>query len=138
MQHVKCPLPPLFLTEIIDRCREDHTHVCNEECQEDPGYCQRHSCDMEPVIFRIDAGYGHHEHDPTEDVDGCQWRDGEYQDVFGNLRERGELKRENHRCIRDYDDSDWIVELQYHTAGWCAVYGIKRAGDVQDIVLWMD
>lgn len=131
------PLPPLFLTEVIDKCREQHTHVCDEMCEEDDGYhrySSKHSCDMEPVIVKIEEGYGRHVHDPDDDIHGCGWRGGDYCDYKGVWHER----RVPHTCMRDCDDSDWIVDLQYHTSGYRAVYGVKRAGDIQEVSLWMN
>jgi hypothetical protein len=117
-QHKTYPLPPLLLTEVIDRCRNDHTY--QPEPEDEPEYQQRaldDSCDMTPTIVKITEGYGRHDHDEV-----CRVR---------------ALQRQS-RCLRHCDDSDWIVELQYHSKGYHAVYGIERHGDVQDVSLWMD
>ena len=72
---------------------------------------------MVPVVVSIQEGNGWHEHDENCEIVS---RSGGY------------------KCMKDCDDCDWIVELQYHTAGYHAVYCVKRAGDVQHVHLWMD
>jgi hypothetical protein len=122
MQHVKYPLPPLMLGPIIEKCAEDHTHKHSEFCAtEDAEYCGRTMKDNEqnitPVIVDIEAGYGRHECDNT-----CKTH----------------RTHNGDQCFRSCEDSDWVVTLQYSSKGWQAVYGIMRAGDVQDILLWAD
>jgi hypothetical protein len=133
MQCKSYPLPPLFLTEIIERCRVDHTHICDDICLDHAGmhrFSQEHSCDMVPTIVSIKEGNGRHVHEES-----CKWRD---CDRFNKATQQWETVIIPHDCSLDCDDSDWIVELCYHSNGYHAVYGIKRKGDVQDVSLWMD
>lgn len=116
MQHVNYPLPPLFLTEIIEKCQEDHAyHHYEDDSEELRKFRNRIAADMVPVVREILAGYGRHECDEV-----CRIRE----------------KERKVSCLKSCDDSDWIVTLQYSTKGYCATYGIKRAGDVQDVQLW--
>ena len=120
MQHHTYPLPPLFLTEILDQAKADHTHVCEDFCQEMDGrYCSLADNDNlldTPVLVKIEEGHGRHECD-----NDCATRNF----IAG-------------RCMRHCDDSDWVVEVCYSKRGWHAVYGVKRHGDVQHVSLWMD
>jgi hypothetical protein len=75
----------------------------------------QHQCNMEPVIVEITEGHGRHQCD-----DDCT------------------LSSYTGKCLRSCEDSDWVVDLRYHTCGWGALYGIKRHGDVQHISLWAD
>ncbi|ORW33259.1 hypothetical protein AWB91_09030 [Mycobacterium paraense] len=117
MQHKTYPLPPLLLTPIIERCREDHTYHPHPEGDIDgpewEEYRAAGSCDMEPVVVDIREGNGRHECDAD-----CRitWAG----------------------CLGSCSDSDWVVELRYHSQGYRATYGITRAGDVQRVVLWCD
>lgn len=120
MQHTNYPLPPLMLTEVIARARHDHEHRHNDGCVEDSDYCQRATADNadlydEPQIVSIAEGAGRHECDDTCEVSSYAGK-----------------------CLRHCEDSDWLVELEYSRRGWRALYGIKRAGDVQDVSLWAD
>jgi hypothetical protein len=144
-QATNYPLPPLFLTEIIQKAKSDHTHQCESHCAEDDfgrELCESSRLDNQglldvPVIVKIEAGYGRHIHDDPEDVNGCNYQDYEVQDKASG-RWIVERRKKWAGCMNHCDDSDWIVTLQYHRSGWQAVYGIKRAGDVQDVQLWMD
>ncbi len=125
MQHHTYPLPPLYLTEIIERAKADHTHRCDEACRDSSwsvDFCERMRQENKglldtPVIVKIEEGHGRHECDKE-----CELRS----------TARG------YKCMRSCDDSDWIVELCYHERGWHAVYGVKRHGDIQNVSLWMD
>lgn len=121
MQHKTYPLPPLFLTEILDKARADHVHECDEFCSEYDGkYCgaaDNAALLDTPVIVKISEGHGRHECD-------------------GACRKSGTSN--GYQCLRHCDDSDWVVEVRYSSRGWHAVYGIKRHGDVQDVSLWAD
>lgn len=119
MQHHNYPLPPLFLTEILDRAKADHTHVCEEFCLESEGrYCSLHENNFlldTPTIVEILPGNGRHECD-------------------ANCKRTPSFPT----CVLHCDDSDWIVEVCYSKKGWHAIYGVKRHGDVQDVSLWAD
>lgn len=147
MQITRYPLPPLFLTEIIEKAKADHTHVCDDWCLEDDGgeycgaaCCRRSKADNEqlldvPEIVKIEAGHGRHVHDSPDDPEGCQWRE-TYDKATGRY-----VRVPNTtgiKCMRDCDDSDWVVELRYSRRGWHAIYGVKRHGDVQHVSLWAD
>lgn len=146
MRIVSYPLPPLFLGEILERGISDHRHVCDEWCKEDSGtdYCGAACCvrsksDNEKLldvatIVSIVEGHGRHVHDDPDDENGCGW-----QDRWDSVNDREyRARRTGVGCMSDCDDSDWIVEVCYSTNGWRAVYGVKRAGDVQDVSLWCD
>lgn len=151
------PLPPLFLAEILERGKADHTHVCDEGCADQgdgeddkhcgAAWCRRRKAEDEqlldvPTIVKIEAGHGRHVHDDPEDVNGCGWRD---RDVYHpDSLPRYTVVRERRPatgygcCIRDCNDSDWVVTVCYSSNEWWATYGVKRAGDVQDVDLWMN
>lgn len=143
VQQVKYPLPPLFLTEVLERAVEDHRHKCDTFCDEDDftrGLCERHRLEDvdlldNPYIVSIQAGHGRHIHDDPDDENGCNYSDYE---VMVEGRWVVERRRKTFGCMNHCDDSDWIVEVCYNRRGYHAVYGIKRAGDVQDVSLWMD
>lgn len=148
VQHTVYPLPPLMLSEIIDDCREHYMcrvpPVPPEYADDEFWLCER-NCqwhrDIEPFIVSIEEGHGRHEHDSIEDVSGCQYRWEDYQDEHGRWTERRALKLEyapGKRCMRDADDSDWIVTLQYRSSGAQAMYGVRRHGDVQHFCVWQD
>lgn len=122
-QIVNYPLPPLFLTPILEAAKKDHTHVCDEWCAEDDGtkYCGASACregqadnaallDV-PTIVGIVEGRGRHVCDSE-----CPAN-----------------------CLRSCEDSDWVVEVCYSRNGWHAIYGVKYdGGDVPQISLWAD
>jgi len=121
MQTQRYPLPPLFLTEIIDN------------------YVETRGDDAQNVrVCRIEEGYGYHVHDDPADTSGCLWRE-KYD--FENLR-YVMVPRPNERdCLRMYEDSDWLVSLEYEDKRgqtWEALYGVKRHGDIQTFSLWAD
>ena len=65
MQHKEYPLPPLFLTEVIERCIADHRHTHSISCIQ-AARCHRshaRACDMVPVVVSIGEGNGKHQHD---------------------------------------------------------------------------
>ena len=144
-QLVKYPLPPLFLTEIIERAKTDHTHQCDDFCRDGQigTDCCRTSLENDkglldvPIVVKIEPGHGRHIHSDPEDVNGCNFYDYE---VWSDAESRWVVtrRRKPFRCMTDCDDSDWIVHLQYHQQGWQAVYGVKRHGDVQQVILWAD
>lgn len=122
MQTQRYPLPPLFLTEIIDHYREI-----------------RQECGVTNVrVYKIEEGYGVHVHDDPADQSGCLWREKYDRDTLRYVM----VPRLNEReCLRWCEDSDWVVHLEYEDKRgqtWQAVYGVKRHGDVQQISLWAD
>lgn len=148
-QVVNYPLPPLFLTEILERAKADHTHVCDDWCADKLGgeFCKSSKANNErlldvPTIVKIEQGHGRHVHDDPEDMTGCGWRDREIHNP--DSLPRWTVVRERRPatgygcCIRDCDDSDWIVTVCYSRNGWWATYGVKRAGDIQNVDLWMN
>jgi hypothetical protein len=136
------PLPPLFLTEILERGVTDHTHVCDEYCNEEwmMRSCASALADNEQLlevstIVKIEEGHGRHVCDHPDDENGCGWRD-RWDDATN--REYRVRRTGYDRCMRDCDNSDWVVTVCYSRRGWWATYGINRAGDVQDVSLWAD
>lgn len=121
MQITKYPLPPLFLGEVLDRAKADHTHQCDDYCRAEPSFCSRGKADNHmlldvPEVVEIKEGNGRHQCD---------------QECADRIARRG-------KCLEHCADSDWIVEVRYSENGWHAIYGIKRHGDVQDVSLWAD
>jgi hypothetical protein len=112
MQHRAYPLPPLLLGEVIDQCIIDHEHTHGRWCIQARrcNELEARSWNMIPAVIDVQEGDGWHVCDETC-ID---------------------------RCLRSYCDSDWVVEVQYHTAGYCALYGVLWVGDTQDVRLWMD
>jgi hypothetical protein len=141
MQHKTYPLPPLLLSEVIDKCRDQHEYKGDDryESERSREYMRESACDIEPFVVEIKEGHGRHECDPVDDVNGCQWCTRERRDEFGNWVEE-RVRKDDYAggCYLECDDSDWVVTLQYSTRGWQAIYGIKRHGDVQDVSLWAD
>lgn len=126
------PLPPLFLTEII------------EDYQDLRGL-------QDVQVIKIEEGHGKHVHDDPDDPNGCQWV--ERYDNATNRYIRVPRPPGWTPCMLDCDDSDWIVHLDYSGAEAHekisktlfhpaerphAVYGVKRHGDVQRASLWCD
>ena len=129
MQVKTYPLPPLFLSEVIERAKADHTHQCDDYCLDTDGgkyggaaLCRESREENnglldEPVVVRIDEGYGRHQCD-------------------GDCKPQATAN--GRRCLSHCEDSDWVVEVCYHANGWHAIYGVKRHGDVQNVSLWAD
>ena len=121
MQRKSYPLPPLFLTPVLDTAKNDHTHVCDTDCQAEDWtrrYCaeaREHNVQLldVPTIVKITEGAGRHVCDadcPTAT-----------------------------RCLAHCEDSDWVVEVCYSSNGWHAIYGVKYdGGDVPQVSLWAD
>jgi hypothetical protein len=116
---VSYPLPPLFLTPILEAAKNDHTHKCNADCAAEEWtrrFCAEGLADNKtlldvPTIVRITEGAGRHVCDAE-----CAAR-----------------------CLRSCEDSDWVVEVCYSRNGWHAIYGVKYdGGDVPQISLWAD
>lgn len=87
------------------------------------------------TVLKVEEGYGRHTHDRE-----CYMRE-----TFNKETNRYEMVyRPTWPCMRDCDDSDWIVTLEYRMGpnrlGWPedhraqAVYGIKDG----KVSLWMD
>ena len=113
MQHRSYPLPPLMLGQVIEQAIIDHEHTHPMSCTGARRWCnegQARAWNMIPAVIDIREGNGIHYCD-----DACA-----------------------DRCLGTYYDSDWVVEVQYHTKGYCALYAVLWIGDVQDVHLWMD
>ncbi len=121
MQTQRYPLPPLFLTEIVDN------------------YVEIRGDDARNVrVYKIEEGYGVHVHDDPADQSGCLWRERFDRDTNTYVMVPRESERD---CLRWCEDSDWLVRLEYEDKRgqtWEALYGVKRHGDIQQFSLWAD